>query len=148
MRTCTKCQVEQPLEEFGTGTRRSRCRACIRQYAAARYQRTKADRLEWERWAHLRKKYRLSQEQYAAMLAGQGGGCAICKSPSSGGRGSFHVDHDHACCSGTGSCGSCIRGLLCLRCNTGIGSFRDAPELLRAAALYLRSVQSAQSGTL
>lgn len=49
-----------------------------------------------------------------------------------------HIDHDHACCSGTGSCGECIRGIICGRCNTGIGQFRDSPSVLIAAAAYLQ----------
>lgn len=31
------------------------------------------------------------------------------------------VDHDHKCCSGVGSCGKCIRGLLCRKCNRLLG---------------------------
>lgn len=32
-----------------------------------------------------------------------------------------HVDHDHACCPGTRSCGLCVRGILCPTCNTRSG---------------------------
>ena len=39
------------------------------------------------------------------------------------------VDHDHQ----TGY----VRGGLCSNCNLGLGHFKDSPELLRLAALYL-----------
>jgi hypothetical protein len=39
------------------------------------------------------------------------------------------IDHNHE----TGE----IRGILCSRCNTGLGMFRDSPDLLRAATAYL-----------
>jgi len=41
----------------------------------------------------------------------------------------LHVDHDHI----TGA----LRGLLCSACNTGLGFFRDHPELLKRAIEYL-----------
>jgi len=43
------------------------------------------------------------------------------------------VDHDHKIAAPHPN----IRGLLCSRCNTGLGHFRDDPTLLRQAITYL-----------
>lgn len=80
--------------------------------------------------------YGITAAQYDAMLAAQGGGCAICTEQCSTGR-RLAVDHDHSCCPGEKTCGKCIRGLLCGACNQGIGKLRDSPRLLIAAASYL-----------
>jgi hypothetical protein len=40
-----------------------------------------------------------------------------------------HIDHSHK----TGE----VRGALCKLCNMGLGTFRDSPDLLRRAAVYL-----------
>lgn len=95
---------------------------------------------EIKRADRLRRYFNLSIEQYDAMLAEQGGVCAICKQPETRlhrGRGrlvALSVDHDHRCCPGKTSCGRCVRGLLCDRCN--VGRWPDEPALLRAAADY------------
>lgn len=77
--------------------------------------------------------YGLTPDMYRAMLAAQGGLCAICGEapPPDGIKASsrLHVDHDHA----TGK----VRALLCTRCNRGIGYMRDRPDLLRLAAEYI-----------
>ena len=48
-----------------------------------------------------------------------------------------HIDHDHACCPGAGSCGKCVRGVLCPPCNQMLGMAKDDPEKLRLGAAYL-----------
>jgi hypothetical protein len=89
-----------------------------RKYAAAHRERVSA--------LGRKVKYGLSEQDYSTMMAAQGGHCAICGN----GNGSLCVDHDHA--SGT------IRGLLCVTCNAGLGSFRDKPALLQNAIGYLK----------
>lgn len=79
-----------------------------------------------QRHVQLKHHYNLTTDQYAAMVADQAGCCAICQQSSSR---TLHVDHCHA----TGK----IRALLCSRCNAALGSMRDNPDLLRAAADYL-----------
>lgn len=70
------------------------------------------------------------ERDYIADL--QGGACAICQ--RTGLR--LELDHDHRHCPGREGCRQCIRGLLCGRCNAGIGLIGDArvPELLRYLA--------------
>lgn len=68
----------------------------------------------------------VSDEDYARMLAGQGGGCAICGAPPKTRR--LHVDHDHK----TGA----VRGLLCFRCNRALPTYATV-DWLKKAADYL-----------
>lgn len=88
-----------------------------------------------DRW--IRTHYKLTREEWDALLEAQGGGCAICGATEPGGLGRFHVDHDHSCCPGNYSCGRCVRGILCNACNPMIGHGRDNPIILRKAAEYL-----------
>jgi hypothetical protein len=74
--------------------------------------------------------YGVLPEEYARRAAEQGGVCAICLSKCPTGR-ALAVDHSHL----TGK----VRGLLCNRCNTGLGSFKDNPARLRKAAEYIES---------
>lgn len=88
---------------------------------------------KYRRKQHLQYDYGLSWDRYEQMLKAQKSHCAICGDLME----EVHVDHDHACCSGRKSCGKCIRGLLCAKCNVGIGLFNDDPSLLKAAIKYL-----------
>lgn len=79
------------------------------------------------------KKLGLTLEQYEKMSAAQSALCSICDKPNErrliGKDFRLVVDHDHAT--------NAVRGLLCDFCNVGLGLFKDSPERLRRAALYL-----------
>ena len=48
------------------------------------------------------------------------------------------IDHNHGCCPGKGSCGKCVRGILCRRHNLGLGLFEALnPKCLLNAFDYL-----------
>ena len=102
----------------------------IRAYNRAWYAARKKSK-EWVHWSRdrrLRSNYGLSIEGYNALLARQGGACAICrKQPEQ----RLCVDHCHVT--------KKVRRLLCRKCNLGIGYFGDDPRLLRRAAAYLQA---------
>lgn len=76
-------------------------------------------------------RYGISLEDYDAMVDRQENLCAICRGVTEGRP--LCVDH----CHDTGK----VRGLLCVTCNVGLGSFRDRTDLLIAAAKYLRAAK-------
>lgn len=79
--------------------------------------------------------YGVSSDEYQKLVMSQNNLCAICKSQEiqrdkrTGLIRRLAVDHDHE----TGE----VRGLLCARCNAGIGQFRDDRNVLRSAIEYL-----------
>lgn len=76
--------------------------------------------------------YGITVDEYDRLVEADGGRCAICKKePTNESRQKrLHLDHCHK--SGK------IRGMLCSACNLGIGKLNDDPELLEAAAAYIR----------
>jgi hypothetical protein len=125
-KACARCERLLPLTEFdphpkGVAGLASECRSCSKE----RRRRPEVRRVRRE--SKLRAQYGLTAERYESLLEAQGGGCAICGEAPRGRH--LAVDHDHE----TGV----IRGLLCTRCNRGIGVFCDDPVLLGAASLYL-----------
>lgn len=97
----------------------------IRAKASENYQSNRAKRLADSRIRRLAVDYGITPAEYDAMAAAQGHRCACCGSKEPGGSGSFHVDHDHV----TGD----VRGLLCSKCNLGIGSLGDTVEGVQRA---------------
>lgn len=121
---CLKCDEWKPEDEFDKDTRntdgyRQSCKLCRRLVTITRA-------------------FNITKEQYLRLLEIQDGKCAICRRPPK--NYSLAVDHDHSCCPDTGrSCGGCVRGLLCSRCNTGIAMFQDDEQSLVEAVQYLRT---------
>lgn len=77
--------------------------------------------------------FQISKFMWDAMYFEQEGQCAM----ASCSREAYAVDHDHACCPIKGkSCGRCVRGLLCSRCNNGL-SFIEDSMWVQAAHEYL-----------
>lgn len=132
MKTCPCCKKAKPLDQFGACLRNPDgkqvyCKPCRSQKDKdRRAAMTEAERQADARERAMRFTYGITVERYDAMLAGQGGVCAVCKQPCrSTNRGRprrLAVDHDRRCCPGKKSCGQCVRGLLCLRCNTALGA--------------------------
>lgn len=69
-------------------------------------------------------KYGLTVEEYERLEDEADGLCAICRKARR-----LAVDH----CHDTGE----VRGLICHKCNSGLGMFQDNPGALMAAAQYL-----------
>ena len=76
------------------------------------------------------KEFGLTIEDYDQMLLKQGEVCKICEKQCSSGK-RLAVDHCHT----TGK----VRGLLCSRCNQGLGHFQDDSGRLLIAAAYLQN---------
>lgn len=156
-KTCARCRREKSSDEFprirGGRYLHSYCRQCCAAGTRQQYQKNREQHLAsgrerywrdpeksraYERERRLRnpgrgkasklRAYGLTMRDYEALRAEQGGGCAICGAQNDSGY-DLAVDHDH-------SDGS-VRGLLCRKCNVGLGLFRDAPQLLAAAIAYL-----------
>jgi hypothetical protein len=125
---CNICGENWPVSEYHPDKRLKsgivgHCKDCRRE-------RDRAIPPKVNKMFKIKKKYGLTEEQYYALIAGQGGRCAICGTNFSELKERHvHVDHDHKT--------NKVRGILCTRCNVGLGYFRDDPVLLEHAIYYL-----------
>ena len=74
----------------------------------------------------------LTRAEIDALLAFQGGKCAICQSDSPGTKSGWNLDHCHKT--------NAVRFILCAHCNRGLGAFKDDPRLMRRAADMLEKI--------
>lgn len=161
MRICSGCHQELDESSFTyrkPGVLYKKCKPCrlkvTKESLAADPERAEAyktyqkewyavnrDRLSKERksyrektgvgkWYYLWHIYRLKQETYLEIFNNQGGRCAVCDQEKR-----LYVDHDHSCCPGHLSCGQCVRGLICQKCNMFM-HYVDEYDLFEKAKKY------------
>lgn len=105
----------------------------IRRAAKEYYDRTKPEYIV-SKARHIKHYYGMTIDEFFNILKDQDGKCAICNMVFALEEGKAqintpHVDHVHD--------SGAIRGLLCRRCNQGIGNFQDSVTSLCSAILYL-----------
>ncbi len=110
------------------------CKHCGIEYKAWVKHNTSCSKRCSELAYRLRKWYGLTIKEYTDLLDEQDHRCKICGNRAepegiSFANRSLNVDH----CHDTGK----VRGLICSNCNTGLGKFKDSPELIEKAFAYL-----------
>jgi hypothetical protein len=130
---CSSCKTEKELSQFNKSKSKkfgvhNQCRQCAKLWKPSP-EALKISRQKTREWNRL--KYSgFTQKEYEAKLKEQNYSCAICGTTDSGPM-DFHADHDHK----TGE----KRGVLCHKCNTGLGLLKDDIEILCAAIEYLNN---------
>lgn len=134
MKKCTKCEKEKEDSEFSIHSKtkdglHTHCKVCRNKDEKEKYstgiRKKKVYSYTYEKW--IKSEYKLSIEDYNSIVKRQNGKCAICEVETS-----LVVDHCHET--------EIVRGLLCTKCNTGLGKFKDSATLLEKAIQYLKRV--------
>lgn len=148
LKRCGTCKQFKLLAAFNKDGRAKdgfcyRCNVCRKAYRMLikhniaqynkQYARANPEKMqEKDRRNSLKRFWNMTLEEYSVMLDKQGGKCAICGQTSKNVSQRYKnlcIDHDHA----TGK----IRGLLCDKCNRGLGLLNDSKILLKRALEYL-----------
>jgi hypothetical protein len=143
MKTCVKCGEEKELELFTKGKnykdgRRGTCKKCHTSYTI-NYYNNNPDKKDAKNKMNTFYKpnylfHNITKEKYDEMLKMYDGKCHSCKD-----RDAKAIDHDHACCkNGKGSCGKCVRGILCNQCNTALGLLQDSRQKIISLLEYIK----------
>lgn len=121
---CKFCNTSKPSTDFYP-SRGQRCKSCCNLYGVDYTRNT----------TYYQSKYGITLTQYNHLLHAQDNKCAICCTPhqempnKKWARARLSVDHDHV----TGK----VRGLLCSKCNCGLGLLGDTEARLKTALDYL-----------
>lgn len=135
-RVCGEAKVadEYHYKNISTGVRQTRCKECAGK-DVKKWQKENPEKYEegWKRSTsqrdRLRKKatlYNISVEDLQKLYDDANGKCEICGNEPNRW---LVVDHCHN--------STKVRGIICEQCNQALGLFKDNPEVMRAAALYI-----------
>lgn len=129
MKTCCDCIESKPLDEFHKNARgrdgySSRCKLC-NGVASRRWAIDHPEAMTISRRKKTLKAYGLTPESYQTLYDSQDGQCPICQEALI----VANIDHNHIT--------NETRGILCPKCNRGLGMFGDDADTLRRAAVYL-----------
>jgi hypothetical protein len=133
MKTCNTCgQVKDKSLFYKRNNRVSglahQCKSCEQ----ARRKLYRLENKEKIRADNKRRNPGWDIDRYNEYLELQNNTCAICKINTPG-LSDWSTDHCHTT--------NQPRGLLCVRCNAGLGYFKDNPEYLQSAIDYLKKWQ-------
>lgn len=131
MKVCKDCGESKDLGHFykHSGYYNARCKKCHGLKTQQWFKDNPEKARNIRRRTRLKSKYGISDEKYEQMFQAQNGKCALCSKSHT--RRKLNVDHCHR----TGL----VRGLLCDKCNLGIGLFDDNPHLLNKVKEYLET---------
>ena len=129
---CSSCKELKYFKDFSKNKSRPdghhvQCKECRSKYKPSE-ESLKKNRERLRKWNRF-KATGFTQEDFDKKLIEQNGKCAICGTSDSGAT-DWHADHDHK----TGQ----KRGLLCQKCNTGLGLLKDDIDVLCSAIEYLK----------
>jgi hypothetical protein len=134
MKICIDCKLELPHSKFYIRNNRkirieSRCKDC----ASIKKKQYRLNNKEMIRAQNKRRVPGWDIDRYNEYLKLQENKCGICGTTKYTNR-DWSADHCHIT--------NKPRGLLCIRCNAGLGYFKDNPEYLQSAINYLNKWQS------
>lgn len=132
MYKCTKCSISKEINEFykdaqKTTGHRPDCKKCSNKRAKQWVHKN----VEQRRFNVLKSSTGVTKKQYLDLLKDQNNTCAICNKSIKDNNRNLSVDHCHT--------KELVRGLLCTKCNFGIGYFNDDEKLLEKAIYYLNN---------
>ena len=125
---CCRCRKIKSLKKFGKYSKaknghQNYCFSCARIMHLERVKKNPLKHKKMVQNSHLKMTYGITREERIQKVNAQKGLCAICKKKRK-----LYVDHCHY--------PEKLRGMLCMKCNAGLGMFGDSLKNLKNAVRY------------